>query len=185
MFEIKDHTQKREEARRLITGTHPFVCVLGFPGYGIIPPEGLTATPTGTRATASPLFADFGHTAAAPSLALPATRSEPNSLPISTSPLVRDAFARSSIGGLSFSLLWTTTPGSLGSSLHCGLTVKPAGVVVAVTTELTVKKGEVTVKKRGGGGNGEEGGGVPLWRKGNGLSRTPKQTSLDLVLFII
>ena len=54
--------------------------------------------------------------------------------------------------GCLFLLLWTTTPGSLGSSLHCGLTVKPAGVVVAVTTEVTVKKGEVTVKKGGGGG---------------------------------
>ncbi|KAL8562017.1 hypothetical protein ACOMHN_031788 [Nucella lapillus] len=70
----------------------------GIAGYGIIPPPALTAGPSGDRATTSPLFADFGSSAAgAGHLALPAPRSESTSLPITSSPLMRDAFARSSI----------------------------------------------------------------------------------------
>jgi hypothetical protein len=87
--------------------TRRSVCVLGFPGYGIIPPDGLTAaaaTHTGSRATTSPLFADFGTAAAAAPLALPAARSESMSLSLGSNPLVRghDAFTKTSIGGFVF-----------------------------------------------------------------------------------
>ncbi|XP_070203758.1 RNA-binding protein Musashi homolog 2-like isoform X3 [Littorina saxatilis] len=99
--------------------TTPSYYYPGFPGYGIIPPEGLTANP-GNRAAASPLIADFGSSAAAAAqMGLPA-RSDSNSHPMSTSPLMRDAFARSSIAGGPTMLAMTAAgqfPPNIGSPL--------------------------------------------------------------------
>lgn len=59
----------------------------GFPGYGILPQ--LTAAPTADRTSSPTIYADFGVGATA---AIP--RSEQTPLPISTSPLHREPFAR-------------------------------------------------------------------------------------------
>ncbi|XP_025091171.1 RNA-binding protein Musashi homolog 2-like isoform X2 [Pomacea canaliculata] len=70
---------------RGIVGIHGVVP--GFPGYGILPQ--LTAAPTADRTSSPTIYADFGVGATA---AIP--RSEQTPLPISTSPLHREPFAR-------------------------------------------------------------------------------------------